>query len=96
MVKVPEHRGFCYGGPRFINQVAAGTGESQVSDVSDWRHPERFNKAKMQGASGGIELPYQRFYRERFFCVFMNVLYGFYRHLSSCRDFAAEATSGRQ
>jgi hypothetical protein len=59
MVKVPEHRGFCHGGPRFINQIATGTCESQVSDIGDWRHPERFNKAKMQGASGGFKLPYE-------------------------------------
>ena len=96
MVKIPEHRGFCHGGPRFFNQVATGTCESQVSDIGDWRNAERLNEAKMQGASGGIELPYQRFYRERFFCVFMNVLYGFYRHLSSGRDFTTEAASGGQ
>ena len=96
MVKVPEHRGFGDGRPGFIDQVAPGACESQVSDISDWRHAERFNKAKVQGASGGFKLPYERFYSERFFRIFMNVGDGFYRHLSSCRDFAAEATSGRQ
>lgn len=96
MVKVPKHRGFCDGRPRFIDQVATGACESQVSDVGDWRYPERFNKAKMQSACGGFQLPYQRLYSERFFCVFMDVLYGLYRHLSSCRDFANEAASRRQ
>lgn len=96
MMKIPEHRGFGDGGPGFIDQVATGAGESQVSDVGDRRHAERFNEAKVQGAGGGFQLPYERLYSERFFCVFMDVLYGFYRHFSSSRDFAAETACGCQ
>ena len=59
MMKVPEHGGFRHSGPCFIDQVAAGAGESQVSDIGDWRHPECLDKAKMQGAGGRLELPYK-------------------------------------
>ena len=96
MVKIPEHCGFCHRGPRVVDQVATGTGQSQVSDIGDWRHSEGFNKAKVQGARCGFKLPDERLYIECFFRVFVNVLDSLYRHLSSGRDFSVAAASGCQ
>ena len=96
MMKIPEHRGFGDGGPGFIDQVATGTGESQVSDIGDWRHPECLDEAKMQGAGCSLKLPYKRLDGERFFDIVMNVLDGFYRHLPSGGDFTFKAASGGQ